>query len=113
MEENGVISQIRNKYESQKQVCPDMSGKPLGLGNCIMAFLSLLCGIGICLILMFVECLSKWANVNIAWLDMYVRKDKTLAQNDAKIHNLMKKKINLMEKIKVKYYLADVMEQIE
>ena len=75
-----------------------MGGKPLGFDGCIMAFLALLGGIGICLILMSVECFSKWIKVNIPWLDMYDRKDKILpdpldtqlllTQLNAENHNL-------------------------
>ena len=55
MEEKGLLSQLHKKYESPRQVCPDMGGKPIGIESCIMAFLALLGGIGICLILMIVE----------------------------------------------------------
>ena len=84
MEEEGILAQINNKYESPSPVCPDMSGKPLGYESCIVAFLVLLGGIGICLILMVVECFSKWTKVNIPWLVMYDRRDKNLSDTLAK-----------------------------
>ena len=52
MEEKGAMAKIRAKYENHRQVCPDMGGKPLGFESCFMAFLALLWGIGMCLILM-------------------------------------------------------------
>ena len=78
MEEKGAMSQIRNKYESPTQVCPDKDGKPLGYESCFMAFLALLWGIGISLILLVVECFSKWTKVNIPCLVMYDRRDRIL-----------------------------------
>ena len=32
MREKGALKQILNKFESGEQVCPDMSGQPLGTG---------------------------------------------------------------------------------
>ena len=42
MKEKGVIKQILEKYKSGPQVCPDMSGQPLGINNSFTAFLLLL-----------------------------------------------------------------------
>ena len=39
MKEKGVIKQILEKYKSGPQVCPDMSGQPLGINNSFTAFL--------------------------------------------------------------------------
>ena len=42
MKEKGVTKQILEKYKSAPQVCPDMSGQPLGINNSFTAFLLLL-----------------------------------------------------------------------
>ena len=42
MKEKGIIKQILEKYKSGPQVCPDMSGQPLGINNSFTAFLLLL-----------------------------------------------------------------------
>ena len=44
MREKGALKQILNKYETNTQVCPDGSGKPLGFESCFTAFLVLLTG---------------------------------------------------------------------
>ena len=44
LREKGVLKQILAKYESAPQVCPDDSGKPLGLESCFTAFLALFGG---------------------------------------------------------------------
>ena len=42
MREKGVMKNILVKYESATQVCPDMSGKPLGINSSFTAFLLLI-----------------------------------------------------------------------
>ena len=42
MREKGALKKILNKWESGGQVCPDMSGKPLGFASSFTAFLVLL-----------------------------------------------------------------------
>ena len=42
MKEKGVIKQILEKYKGGSQICPDMSGQPLGINNTFTAFLLLL-----------------------------------------------------------------------
>ena len=39
--------QIMQKYQYEPQVCPDYSGKPLGIGQCFTAFVAL--GFGVTL----------------------------------------------------------------
>ena len=38
MKEKGSLEQIKVKYTSQPQVCPDYSGKSLGIGSVFTAF---------------------------------------------------------------------------
>ena len=42
MREKGVLKEILVKYESAAQVCPDLSGKPLGINSSFTAFLLLI-----------------------------------------------------------------------
>ena len=109
MEEKGAIAKIHAKYEiHRRQDCPDMGGKPLGFESCFVAFLVLLGGIGLCFILMFVECLSKWIKVDIPCLVMYDKRTKNLpdpldkdncccSQSNAENHNL-KEEIKLLKR---------------
>ena len=38
MRETGSLNKILDEYESQPQVCPDNSGKPIGFGAVFTAF---------------------------------------------------------------------------
>ena len=55
LDENGVKHQIEKKYEVPPQVCPDYNGKPIGYVNCGTAFLILLAGFVICVLIMLIE----------------------------------------------------------
>ena len=55
LEEKGVKQQIMEKYEVPPQVCPDYNGKPIGYVNCGTAFLILLAGFVICVLIMLIE----------------------------------------------------------
>ena len=44
MQEKGALKQIKEKYGSRSQVCPDYSGKPLGFDSCFTAFCALMTG---------------------------------------------------------------------
>ena len=48
MKEKGVIKQILEKHKGGLQICPDMSGQPIGINNSFTAFLLLL-GENLCL----------------------------------------------------------------
>ena len=48
MKEKGVIKQILEKNKGGLQICPDMSGQPIGINNSFTAFLLLL-GENLCL----------------------------------------------------------------
>ena len=58
LREKGALKQIANKYESGEQVCPDMSGQPLGFDSCFTAFLALIGGLMIGIIMMILEYVS-------------------------------------------------------
>ena len=53
--EKGQWNSINNKYAAQPQVCPDMSGSPIEFPNCVAAFLLLLCGMSLALVLLGIE----------------------------------------------------------
>ena len=69
MKEKGSLKQIQVKYEPPPQVCPDYSGKSLGVGSVFAAFGLLVFGAGIAVILFCLEKLTnafgmKWSIFN-------------------------------------------------
>ena len=67
LNEKGSLKQILNKYESKEQDCLDMSGQPLGFDSCFTAFLALMGGLMIGLILMILEYVSGHKNPILFW----------------------------------------------
>ena len=59
MKEKGSLEQIKIKYQSPPQVCPDYSGKSLGVGSVFAAFGVLFFGIGIAVILFGIEKITE------------------------------------------------------
>ncbi len=59
MREKGAMKKILNKYDSGPQICPDSSGQPLGMDNCFTAFMVLVFGLGLALLLMGIEWLAE------------------------------------------------------
>lgn len=45
LKERGALDQISDRYAPEPQVCPDLSGKSLGFGQCFTAFVALLGGL--------------------------------------------------------------------
>ena len=69
MRERGSLKQIKVKYEPPPQICPDYSGKSLGVNSVFSAFGVLFSGVGIALILFGLEKLTqsfgmKWSIFN-------------------------------------------------
>ena len=69
MKEKGSLKQIQVKYEPPPQICPDYSGKSLGVSSVFAAFGVLFSGVGIALILFGLEKLTqsfemKWSIFN-------------------------------------------------
>ena len=60
MKEKGSLKQIQAKYDAQPQVCPDFSGKPLGVGAVFTAFGLIFFGVAAAAILF---CLEKITHV--------------------------------------------------
>ena len=51
----GGLQKMHTAMEQAPQECPDFTGKPLGLKNCIAAFLVMMVGIGSAIILLIIE----------------------------------------------------------
>ena len=69
MKEKGSLKQIQVKYEPPPQICPDYSGKALGVSSVFSGFGVLFSGVGIALILFGLEKLTqsfgmKWSIFN-------------------------------------------------
>ena len=69
MKEKGCLKKIQVKYETPPQVCPDYSGKSLGVASVFTAFGVLFVGVGIAVILFGLEKLTnsfgmKWSIFN-------------------------------------------------
>ncbi|XP_059085217.1 uncharacterized protein LOC131882167 [Tigriopus californicus] len=72
LRERGTTKKILEKYDSQPQVCPDYSGKPLGLNNCFTAFVCLILGLLVGLALLVIEksaqMISDITGLSFNWL---------------------------------------------
>ena len=55
----GIVKRNKDQFKSQPQVCPDETGKPLGFRNCISAFLVMIFGVLLALVLLCFENLYK------------------------------------------------------
>ena len=89
MKEKGALDQIMKKYKSGAQNCPDMSGQPLGFDSCALAFLALIGGVMIGLILMGMEYLSGQGKP-IPYIDSYGGPKHTqniLAYKNSSVYN--------------------------
>ena len=69
IKDKGMMKQILGKYEPPPQICPDYSGKSLGVNSVFSAFGVLFSGVGIALILFGLEKLTlsfgmKWSIFN-------------------------------------------------
>jgi hypothetical protein len=75
MREKGSLKKIQNKFNSPPQICPDSSGQPLGFDNCFTAFTAWLAGIGLGLVLLCLEFISRMTGLNLSIFEMYDRRD--------------------------------------
>ena len=57
--EKGSWDAITSKYAPKPQICPDRSGKPIEFSNCFTAFLILICGAVLALLLFGLEFATK------------------------------------------------------
>ncbi|XP_059085839.1 glutamate receptor ionotropic, kainate 5-like [Tigriopus californicus] len=79
LRERGTTKKILEKYDSRPQVCPDYSGKPLGLNNCFTAFVCLILGLLVGLALLVIEksaqLISDFTGLSFNWLYSYGKMD--------------------------------------
>lgn len=97
MKEKGLSEQILAKYDPGEQICQDSSGEPIGFDSCFTAFLALIGGLGLGLILFLVESMAP----NLSLLQMYDRKD--INNDDFKNHNCNCDNCKIM-KLKRKFF---------
>ena len=85
MKEKGSLKQIQVKYEPPPQICPDYSGKSLGVGSVFAAFGVLFFGAGISLILFCVEKLTQAFGMKWSIFSRYGKVDHPdeFCENDA------------------------------
>ena len=88
------------KYESGAQNCPDMSGQPLGFDSCFLAFLALIGGLMIGLILMGLEYLSGQGK-SIPYLDSYGGPLFNENADPKQMENILAHKRSLMHDLKL------------
>jgi len=77
MKEKGSLKQIQVKYGPPPQICPDYSGKSLGVGSVFTAFVVLFSGVGIALILFGLEKLTKAFGMKCSIFNSYGVVDHT------------------------------------
>ena len=99
MKEKGSMQQIFEKYESLPQVCPDSSGKPLGMNACFTAFGVLLVGAGISVLLFVTEMFGHhFGCVEGSILNAYGNVERTLTK-DEEIQLLKEEILTLKKKL--------------
>ena len=78
--EKGIWHSINERYKTKHQVCPDLNGKPIEYSSCFTAFLALLGGISISVLLILMEfCKCKMEKNNVGQ-DDDVSKDGKYSQ---------------------------------
>ena len=76
MKETGALARISNRYDYEflPPDCGDAAGEPLGFNNCFTAFLVLIFGILVGILLFGIEVFSKAMRLEIpclSWYDTY------------------------------------------
>ena len=109
MKEKGSLKQIQVKYEPPPQVCPDYSGKSLGVGSVFAAFGVLFLGVGIAVILFFIEKITqvfgmKWSIFNSYGVvddpdELYVNDTMALLASKNNENVLLKNQILVLQKL--------------
>jgi hypothetical protein len=70
LQESGSYEKISRKYESKSPICPDYSGKSLGLDSCVIMFLVVLMGLGLGFLFLLIECLLKYFIPDLNWFNL-------------------------------------------
>ena len=96
MKERGSLKQIQVKYEPPPQICPDYSGKSLGVSSVFAAFGVLFSGVGIALILFGLEKLTQSFGMKWSVFNSYGVLDRPVEfyENDKKGTTWIKKQWN-------------------
>ena len=71
MKEKGSLEQIKVKYTSQPQVCPDYSGKSLGIGSVFTAFAIFFFGVAFAIILFCLEIIAQLLRLDLKIFNSY------------------------------------------
>ena len=71
MKEKGSLEQIKVKYTSQPQVCPDYSGKSLGIGSVFSAFAIFFFGLSFAIILFCLEIIAHLLGLDLKIFNSY------------------------------------------
>ena len=71
MQEKGVMDQILEKYAPAPQICPALTGVALGFESCFTAFLVLISGAVLGIILLIVELCAKTSGLKCTCLESY------------------------------------------
>ena len=87
MKEKGSLKQVQVKYEPSPQICPDYSGKSLGVNSVFAAFGVLSFGFGIAVILFGLEKFTQSFGMNWSILNSYGEVDDPdeFEENDSRI----------------------------
>ena len=108
MKEKGSLKQIQVKYDPPPQICPDYSGKSLGVGSVSAAFGVLCFGFGMALILFGIEKITeafgmRWSIFNIYGVvdhqDEFVDDSIALLLSKNNEIVLLKKQLNRLKKL--------------
>ena len=71
MKEKGSLEQIKVKYTPQPQVCPDYSGKSLGIGSVFTAFAIFFFGVVFAIILFCLEIVAQFLRLDLKIFNSY------------------------------------------
>ena len=107
MKEKGIFKQIQDKFEPSPQICPDYSGKPLGVGTVFVAFCVLFFGVGIAVILFGLEKLTKSFGMKLLIFNSYGVVDHPDEFNENDIMALLASKNNEIVLLKQEIHLLE------
>ena len=71
MKEKGSLEQIKVKYTSQPQVCPDYSGKSLGIGSVFSGFAIFFFGAAFAIVLFCLETIAQFLSLDLKIFNSY------------------------------------------
>ena len=89
---------FNDTYDSMTvQVCPDFTGKALGMDNCFTAFAVLVAGMAFGVCLLICECFSRIFKTGNSIFEMYGRRDSLTDDKLAREISEMEEKIFLLK----------------